>query len=147
MKAVLTAVGLALLMMACGSQPATAQAGTDEMMPKAVELVQPNYPEGARKAGIEGTSIVEVTIGTDGAMVRCSLAASSGNSQLDEAALQAVHVSKFAAGTRNGKPVEMTIKVPFKFKLADKQKEQRGRVQAVPSWAEQYEPALPAMEV
>jgi TonB family protein len=117
MKACLALAMVALVVLACGAQEKTPQAVANEAPPQVANLVQPPYPEAARKAGVEGTSIVEVTIGADGAMVRCSLAASSGNSQLDEAALQAVHVSKFAAGTRDGKPVEMKVKIPFRFKL------------------------------
>jgi len=147
MKTILTVGSAALLLVACGSQPATPQTGSSEVMPKVVEQAQPIYPEEARKAGVEGTAIVDVTIGADGAMVRCGLAAGSGNSQLDEAALQAVHVSKFAAGTRDGKPVEMKVKVPFRFKLADKHSERRIDAQDVRGVARRCELAMPAMEV
>jgi len=67
-------------------------------------------------------------------MSRCSLVVSSGNAQLDEAALQAVHVSKFAAGTRDGKPMEMKVKVPFRFKLGDGAKESRGQTTGGTHW-------------
>jgi protein TonB len=146
MKAVLT-IAAAALLLACGTQEQTPQASANEVPPKAVELVQPMYPEDARKAGAEGTSIVEVTVGADGVMVRCSLATSSGNSQLDEAALQAVHVSKFAAGTRDGKPVVMKVNVPFRFKLADKRSERRIDAQDVRGVVRRYQPAMPALEV
>jgi len=127
MKAILTAMSAAVLLLACGSQPKTTPVAGSEVPPRAESLVQPAYPEEARKAGVEGKAIVEVTVGADGAMVRCSLAESSGNPQLDEAALQAVHVSKFAAGTRDGKPVEMKVKVPFRFRLGDKTKDSNGK--------------------
>ena len=128
MKTILAMAGAGLMLIACGSQPATPPAAANEVEPKVVELVQPIYPEDARKAGVEGTAIVEVTIGADGAMVRSSLAESSGNPQLDEAALQAVHVSKFAAGTRDGKPVEMKVKIPFRFRLGDKTQDSGGKM-------------------
>jgi TonB family protein len=145
MKAVLTAMSAAVLLLACGSQPATVPTAS-AVPPRAESLVQPAYPEEARKAGIEGTSIVEVTVGADGVMTRCSIAVSSGNAALDEAALQAVHVSRFAAGTKDGKPVEMMIQVPFRFKLADKQSS-RLDVQDVRGVVGQHEPLMPAMEV
>ena len=147
MKACLVVAMMALLALACGSRPATPQAAANEAPPKVANLVQPAYPEDARKAGVEGTSIVEVTIGADGAMVRCSLAASSGNAQLDEAALQAVHVSKFAAGTRDGKPAEMKVKLPFKFKLDDKFDKQHGEVGREPNQSVRYETGASPMEV
>ena len=147
MKVILTLAGVALVLLACGSQPKTTPVAGNEVPPKAKSLVQPAYPEEARKAGVTGTSIVEVTIGADGVMRRCSLVVSSGNAQLDEAALQAVHVSKFAPGTKDGKPMEMRVKVPFKFRLADKQEEQRGEASAATSWAARQEPVMPAREV
>jgi protein TonB len=147
MKAFLTLAGVMLVLLACGSQPKTTPVAGNAVPPKAESLVQPPYPEEARKAGATGTAIVEVTVGADGVMRRCSLVVSSGNSQLDEAALQAVRVSKFAAGTRDGKPIQMKVKVPFRFKLDDKQKEQRGEAQVAPRLAGRHEPGMPAMEV
>lgn len=90
---------------------------------------------------------MEVAIGADGTVLACSLTASSGNSFLDQAAVNAARNSRFAPGTKDGKPVEMKVKVPFRFKLADEQKEQRGDAHTGPYWAERYKPALPAREV
>jgi len=126
MKAILTLAGVAVALLGCGSQPGPAPAGRSEVPPSAISLIQPAYPEEARKAGAEGTAIVEVTIGADGAVVACSLATGSGNSLLDQAAMGAAQSSKFAAGTIDGKPAEMKVKVPFRFKLDDKPKEPRG---------------------
>ncbi len=136
-----------LALLACGTQPQPKPVASTEVPPKTESLAQPAYPEEARKAGVEGKAIVEVTVGADGVMRRCSLVVSSGNAQLDEAALQAVHVSKFAPGTKDGKPVEMKVRVPFQFKLADKQIEQRGEAHGIPGWAGRHEPVMPAMEV
>ena len=134
MRAFLTLAGAALTLLACGTQPQTKPAASNEVPPKAESLVRPAYPEEARKAGVEGKAIVEVTVGADGVMRRCSLVVSSGNAQLDEAALQAVHVSKFAPGTKDGKKVEMKVKVPFQFKLGDGAKESRGQTTGGTYW-------------
>ena len=88
MKAILTAMSVAVLVLACGSQPATPPAAS-EVPPRAESLVPPGYPEDARKAGIEGEAIVEVTVGADGAVLGCSLATSAGNGSLDQAAVEA----------------------------------------------------------
>ena len=145
MKAILTAASAALLVFACGSQPATPPPAV-EVTPRAESLAQPTYPESARKAGIEGTAIVDVTISADGAVLGCSLATSSGNDLLDAAAIGAAQTSKFAPGKKDGKPAVMKIKVPFQFKLADKQSSRTG-AQDVWGVARQYEPVMPAMEV
>jgi len=134
MRAFLTLAGAALLLLACGSQPQTTPVAGNEVPPKAENLVQPAYPEEARKAGVEGTAIVEVAIGADGAVLACSLTASSGNSSLDQAALGAAKSSKFAPGTKDGKKVEMKVKVPFQFKLGDGAKESRGQTTGGTYW-------------
>ncbi len=126
MKAILTVVGAAVLLLACGSQPASTPVAS-EVPPRAESLVQPAYPEQARKAGVEGTAMVEVLVGADGAVLGCTLATSSGNGFLDTAAVGAARSSNFVPGTKDGRPVEMKVKVPFRFKLEDKPKESRGQ--------------------
>jgi len=147
MKVILTLAGVMLVLLACGSQPKTTPVAGNVAPPKAESLVQPTYPESARKAGATGTSIVEITIGADGAVLACSLTASSGNSFLDSSALGAARSSKFAAGTKDGKPVEMKVKVPFRFKLGDSHSEKRSDAQDVMGWAGRFVRALPAREV
>jgi|WetSurMetagenome_2_1015567.scaffolds.fasta_scaffold65904_1 periplasmic protein TonB len=146
MKAVLTAMSAVCLLLACGSQPAATPTAS-EVPPKVESLVQPAYPEEARKAGVEGTTIVDVTVSADGAVLGCSLATSSGNDLLDAAAIGAAQNSKFAPGTKDGKPVVMKVKVPFRFKLEDSHSEGHSDAQGVKVWAIRFMPALPAMEV
>ncbi|MBN2464584.1 TonB family protein [candidate division WOR-3 bacterium] len=146
MKAILAAMSAAVLLLACGSQPATPPAAV-EVPPQAESLVKPVYPEEARRAGMLGTTIVEVTVGADGAVLACSLATSSASSALDEAALDAARSSKFTPGTRDGKPVVMKVKVPFEFRLVEEHSELRGDAQDVRSWGGRYELVMPAMEV
>ncbi len=128
MRAILTMAGAALLLLACGSQPASTPAAANEVPPRAENLVAPEYPEEARKAGVEGTARVEVLVGADGAVLGCSLAASSGNSFLDTAAVGAARSSRFVPGTIDGKPASMKVTVPFRFKLDEKPKEPRGQM-------------------
>jgi len=147
MKAILALAVVTVALLGCGSQPQAPAAGGIEGPPRAENLVQPAYPEEARKAGVEGTTMVEVTVGADGAVLGCSLVTSSGNSFLDEAAVGAVRSSGFAPGTVEGKPVEMKVKVPFRFKLGDKTGEQRGEELGGSSWASRHEPVFSAREV
>ncbi len=44
-----------------------------------------DYPASAQSAGAEGTAQAQITIGTDGRVVGCSIIRSSGNSALDSA--------------------------------------------------------------
>jgi periplasmic protein TonB len=58
--------------------------------------IQPDYPEGVKSAGIQGTTIVVVAIGPDGQVVSARVGESSGNSTLDNAAVAAARVSTYA---------------------------------------------------
>jgi TonB family protein len=147
MKAILTVAAVALTLLACGSQPQTTPGAGNLVPPKAESLVQPTYPESARKAGIEGTAIVEVTLSADGTVRGCSLATSSGNELLDAAAVGAAQTSKFAPGTKDGKQVVTKIKVPFRFKLGDSHSKTRSDAQDVKGWARRFVAGMPAMEV
>lgn len=55
-------------------------------------------------------------IGTEGTPTDVSLAQSSGQPVLDEAAQTRVREWKFKPATRNGQPVPQTIQVPVAFK-------------------------------
>ena len=143
MKTDLVLAGMVLLFVACGSQPA-APAAKNEVPPKPLSLVQPAYPEEARKAGVEGMAIIEVKVGVDGAVLDCQLAEGSGNSSLDSAALGAARAAKFSAGTVDGKPVEMRVRLPFSFKLDGGAKEQHGGATRSPTWVRRE---LPPPEV
>ena len=61
-----------------------------------VRRIQPDYPEGVKSAGIQGTTIVVVAIGPDGQVVSARVGESSGNSTLDNAAVAAARASTYA---------------------------------------------------
>ncbi|GIX21961.1 MAG: cell envelope biogenesis protein TonB [Gammaproteobacteria bacterium] len=52
-----------------------------------------NYPEEARRRGLEGTLILEVELDRDGSIVEVNLLQSSGSPVLDEAARRIVHLA------------------------------------------------------
>jgi protein TonB len=73
-----------------------------------------DYPASAQAAGAEGTAQAELTIGTDGRVVSCSLTRSTGNSALDEATCNILRRrAKFTpARDSNGNPTTDTIQTP-----------------------------------
>jgi protein TonB len=121
MKAML-AMAAAALLLACGAP----QAGGKEVPPKPVSVVQPAYPYEARKAGVEGMVTTQILVGADGAVREVTVLKSSGNTVLDSVALEAARTSTFEPGTRDGKPVEMNVTLPFNFRLDDGPKDKRG---------------------
>ena len=68
--------------------------------------IQPDYPDWAKSAGIQGTAIVILSLGPDGQVLSAHIGESSGSAALDQAALAAARASGYAcpAGTGNGGP-------------------------------------------
>lgn len=58
--------------------------------PEAVWISHRDYPEEALKAGLEGTSVIVWTIGTNGRVSDCRAVVSSGHAVLDAAACNAI---------------------------------------------------------
>lgn len=106
--------------------------------PKLVQQVKPVYPADAKKEGVEGVYVIDVTIGKDGAIRDATLAASAptmerldqlktkegrfsgteGDKRLAEAALAAVKQWKYAPIVKDGKPVDFKATVTVRFKLS-----------------------------
>lgn len=87
-----------------------------------VELVRikaPVYPPRCLRMGIEGVVKVRVLVGEDGVPQEITLAKSSGEPLLDQAAMEAVKDWIFKPGMRNGLPARAWAVVPIEFKLID----------------------------
>ncbi|WP_008311756.1 energy transducer TonB [Leptolyngbya sp. PCC 6406] len=72
--------------------------------------VRPNYPQSALDAGVEGQPMVSVDINPDGSVRSVTLTRSSGNPDIDQAALQAARNSRF-------QPVSGGARVPIEYDL------------------------------
>lgn len=75
------------------------------------------YPEIARKAGIEGRVIVKVLVRKDGSIQK-PFVEFSDNSMLDKSALSAVmKLGKIPPAIQNGQPVDCWVSIPISYKL------------------------------
>ena len=88
-----------------------------EVKPKPVFNPIPKYPELAKQAGIEGTTVVKMLVDVDGSVREVKILKSSGNQMLDQAALAAARQSKFTPAKQRDKFVRVWVSRPFKFKL------------------------------
>jgi protein TonB len=78
------------------------------------------YPPSARRAEIEGVVTVRACVSPDGKTTGDpSVTKTSGNTSLDEAAVKWARRARWAAGTEDGKPVEMCNQFNVRFKLTD----------------------------
>ncbi len=74
------------------------------------------YPELARRAGIQGKVYVRVLVGTDGKPKRYIIE-HSDNELLTEAAVKAVMSMTFTPAIQNGQPIAVWVSIPIDFRL------------------------------
>lgn len=85
--------------------------------PVLIQEVKPEYPMGARKAGLQGTSLLKIQVLPEGLVGEIQLLQSAGDSSLDEAAQKAVKQWKFKPGLSGSKPITVWMTLPVKFEL------------------------------
>lgn len=83
--------------------------------PEILKKAVPKYPDLARKAQIEGTVVVTVTIGKTGKVESAVIFKSIP--MLDEAALKAAKLCNFKPAKQRDKFVKVKMNIPFKFSL------------------------------
>ncbi|MEN6312055.1 MAG: energy transducer TonB [Acidobacteriota bacterium] len=106
----------------------------DVKPPSLIHSVEPEYPEEAAKAGVEGTVIIEARADEKGNVDAVRILRSVP--ALDDAAVAAVKKWKYEPMTINGKPVKVLFTVTVKFRLSQEgrdkllEKFDRGAVKA-----------------
>ena len=78
---------------------------------------KPEYPNIARRRGMEGIVMLEVEVTWEGKTATVRLLKSCGYTILDKSALRAVKEWRFLAGTTGGKPTTTTVIIPIHFML------------------------------
>jgi len=79
-------------------------------------FVKADYPEIARRAGLEGTVLVHVLVGANGRVERAEVYVGV-HPLLDQAALAAARLCRFESGRQRGVPVKAWVAVPYRFRL------------------------------
>ena len=87
--------------------------------PSLKKRVSPKYPTSARKAGVEGTVKISVTVTSSGKVTSPRVVASSGNSSLDSSALSSVKRYRFnPAKNALGKAISYSgVIIPITFRM------------------------------
>ncbi len=85
------------------------------MDPSARSRYPIEYPREEERRGIKGTVIVQISFDSQGNVTDTSIASSSGNRNLDRAALKGVKRWQVAPGMRNGQKVGGTATVRVDF--------------------------------
>lgn len=91
--------------------------GMMDSPPQPITKSQPVYPSRLLSKGIGGKVVVAVMVDASGKVSSAKIRNSSGNRELDNAALKAVRKWKFQPSVRGGKKVKATALVPFNFEV------------------------------
>ncbi len=87
-----------------------------EIKPKVIKRVEPEYPDVARRAGLEGDVFVLLIVDEKGNVASAQVVKST-NPIFNEAALKAVKQWKFSPGYQRDKPVKVRLMQPIHFRL------------------------------
>ena len=88
-----------------------------EVKPQTKSIPKPKYPELARQAGIEGQTVIDALVDIDGKVIDAKIRTSSGNTSLDEAAINAARGAEFTPAKQRDQFVRVWVSIPFKFTL------------------------------
>src|SRR3989442_756680 len=99
---------------------ALAQAPQGLVAPQVLERAEAEYPEEARLAGLTGTVVVRIVVGTDGRVTSAWVVQGAGHG-FDESALAAARKLRFQPATRDGKPVPVQLDYEVHFELPEAQ--------------------------
>ena len=96
--------------------PNKIRVGGNAQQTKLLVKAQPVYPAEAKAKGIQGTVMLEATIGRDGKVE--NLQVLSGDPLLAAASLDAVRNWQYSTTLLNGDPVEVVTNIAVNFTLA-----------------------------
>lgn len=88
-----------------------------DKQPTPLKVVQPEYPDSARRAGIEGTVYVKVLVEKDGKASKVVVIKSDAEI-FNEPAVKAALQWTFTPAMLHDKPIAVWAAVPFRFKLS-----------------------------
>jgi protein TonB len=89
-----------------------------DRLPRLVSSVLPEYPDLARRAGVEGCVFVLVTIDEAGRVIGAVVTRTDAEI-LNKAAIEAAYKFIFEPGMQRDMPVKSRIEIPFRFVLED----------------------------
>ncbi|WLE61899.1 TonB family protein [Burkholderia plantarii] len=95
------------------------QISSAELKQLGCRIPSPDYPPKARRLEQEGTVVVRLTIGADGAVKTARVARSSGYPLLDAAALTSIEAGRCQPYTTAGIPRAVEAEQPIAFNLND----------------------------
>ncbi|MGJ8696135.1 MAG: energy transducer TonB [Verrucomicrobiaceae bacterium] len=103
---------------AAAARKRAAEARRIATKPSTISRRKPSYPRSAIRAGHQGTTVLSITVGTNGRVTSVRISKSSGHTTLDNAAVSAARSWRFHPAKNGlGQPVPYTLSAPIPFKL------------------------------
>jgi TonB family protein len=87
----------------------------DELTQRLIHKVIPEYPELARRAGVQGTVVLDIVVSVEGAVTQVKFV--SGPEALSQAAMDAVRWWRFEPYFVNGRPTTVETTLVLNFRL------------------------------
>jgi TonB family protein len=84
-----------------------------------LKMVKPEYPPEALEKGLEGYVVVEIFVGTDGAVSEAWVRSSYGDASFETASLDAVRQFLFRPITEEGSPIPFWVSFLITFRYQD----------------------------
>lgn len=100
-----------------GATAARADGLTSFARPRGGYQTRPVYPETARRAGVEGITILKFEVQANGGVGAVMVERSAGHQDLDRAAIAAVRRWEFEPARRGRQPVAAWVTLPVRFEL------------------------------
>lgn len=89
-----------------------------EVKPMPISIPKPEYPELAKKVRAEGQVVVMAVVDIDGSIMSAQISQSSGNPQLDEAAIFAARKARFTPAKQHDRLIRVWVSIPYQFRLS-----------------------------
>lgn len=93
-----------------------------EKPPQIVRSVQPEYPDIARRAGVEGTVWVNILVDKDGKPKKAVVVKEDAAGIFNDAAIAAAMKYQFTPAIMNAGPVKVWVAIKFRFQLVNANK-------------------------
>ena len=90
-----------------------------EKEPVPVFMIAPQYPDVPLRAGLEGNVLLKVLLTKEGKVKKAILVKSDGDLFI-QPAMDAAMKWVFTPAIMNGKPVQVWVSIPFRFRLTEK---------------------------
>lgn len=87
--------------------------------PRVIKSYPPRYPISAKIKNIEGKVIIKFVVTKEGTVRDIEVIESFPIGVFDEAAIKCIEKFRFEPATKNGKPFDVTAKMPIEFTLDD----------------------------